>query len=163
MKKFLFFAIAVFFINVLFAQGNKSFFFELRGNGILFSVNYDARFTKNENGFGFRAGIGIVPGSGSDNDFFTTTSFLTVPLGINYLLGRGPSYLELGAGATYVSGSVSLFGSDNEKASGVGFVPSIGYRYAKLGKGFQGRAFISPIIGSGGGVFWGGISIGYKF
>ena len=155
----------------IFSQGNKSVFFELGGNGLGFSINYDARFSKSENGFGFRAGIGYFPAVNTgDADIFvpSTPSMLTIPVGINHLAGKAPHYFESGLGITYVniSGSFSSdFWGYSEDASGsaVGFIPSIGYRYAKAGKGFQGRAVISPIIGSGGFAFWLGLSAGIKF
>lgn len=149
------------------AKSARSLFFELGGNGIFFSANYDARFSKSEKGLGYRAGIGIVPGV--DFIFFKTSTFLTIPLGLNYLAGKGPGYFEAGLGGTFISGSAglgSLFeGLDNNgtiHASGFGFIPSAGYRYAAIGKRFQGRIFISPIIGSGGSVFWMGLSAGMK-
>jgi hypothetical protein len=172
MKKiFLITAIAIAIANAMFAQGNKSVFFEIGGNGLVFSANFDSRFTKSEKGFGFRIGIGFIPAINSgDADIFypSTPSALTIPIGINHLAGNAPHYFESGLGITYVhvSGKVSsdFWGySEDVTGSAIGFVPSIGYRYAKIGKAFQGRIFISPIISSGGASFWGGLSVGYKF
>ena len=171
MKKILFITVIVLFVSTtMFAQGNKSVFFELGGNGLVFSANFDARFTKSEKGFGFRAGIGFIPSINSDADIVypSTPSALTIPIAINHLAGKAPHYFESGLGITYVhvSGAVSsdFWGySEDVTGSAVGFVPSIGYRYAKTGKAFQGRVCISPIISSGGASFWAGLSVGFKF
>ena len=153
-----------------FAQGNKSVFFELGGNGLFLSANFDSRFTKKENGFGFRAGIGFVPAFNGDGLIFPQTpAFLTIPIGVNHLLGRGPHYLESGLGFTYIytSGTITydFWGySEDVSGSAIGFIPSIGYRYAQIGPGrFQGRIFVCPAIGSGGVVLFGGLSAGFKF
>ncbi len=164
-------AIVLISINTVLAQGNKSVFLELGGNGIGFSLNFDSRFTKSEKGFGFRAGIGFFPAiNEGDADIIapSTPSLLSIPIGINHLAGNAPHYFESGLGITYVhvSGKVSsdFWGySEDVTGSAIAFVPSIGYRYAKPGKAFQGRIFISPVIGSGGASFWAGLSVGYKF
>src|SRR5258708_2533047 len=108
-------AIVLFAADTLFALGNKSVYVELGGNGIAFSANFDSRFTKNENGFGFRVGIGIVPAL--DIGFASTSAILTIPVGVNYLVGKAPNYFEGGIGATYASGSLSVFGSEKEKGA----------------------------------------------
>ena len=155
-------------ITVNTGRPSKSFFAELGGNGIVFSANFDSRFTKSEKGLGYRLGIGFVPGI--DFLFFKTSTLLTIPFGINHLAGKGPGYFESGLGATYISGTVGVgslfeeFVDENDvHASWLVFVPSIGYRYASIGKGFQGRIFISPLIGSGGAIIWLGASVGFKF
>ncbi len=42
------------------AERAKSVYIELCGNGIEFSANYDFRFAKKQDGFGARAGIGLL-------------------------------------------------------------------------------------------------------
>jgi hypothetical protein len=37
----------------------QSVFGELGGNGLLFSVNYDTRFSRSDKGLGMRAGLGF--------------------------------------------------------------------------------------------------------
>ena len=135
-------------------QRAQCVFGEFGGNGLMFSANYDLRFTKKQNGFGARAGLG----------FFITIfgGGLTVPIGINYLAGKRSHYLEAGLGATILTlESFTLFGED-VNTSAVAFVPSVGYRYQPLQNGFTGRIFVSPFI-SDGSVFWAGVSAGYKF
>ncbi len=138
------------------AQGNKSVFVELFGNGIGFSANYDMRFAKKENGFGFRAGLGFYP------ETFFNESFVTLPIGVNHLAGKGPHHLESGLGVTFIPGGIDVFGDDEFSVNGIIFVPSIGYRYARKIKGFQARIFFSPWIAEDIQAM-GGISLGYKF
>ena len=168
---FLITATTLTFTSAINAQGNKSVFVELGGNGLVVSANFDSRFTNSEKGFGFRVGIGLIPAiNAGDADIFfpSTPSALTIPIGVNHLAGNAPHYFESGLGLTYVhvSGTVSskFWGySEDVTGSAVGFVPSVGYRYAKEGKAFQGRIFLSPVISSGGASFWAGVSAGYKF
>ena len=138
------------------AQGNKAVYGELGGNGLVFSANYDMRFTKTENGLGFRAGIGFATG--------VDVSVVTFPVGLNYLTGKGANHLEIGLGVTPLTATVSLFDDENETGSTTIIMPTVGYRYGKVGKGFVGRIYVGPVI-VGGGVFfpWGGISAGIKF
>ncbi len=154
---------------MLFAQGNKSVFLELGGNGLGFSVNFDARFTKVEKGLGFRTGIGFFPGVRIGNDssaIFAWPTIFSFPVGLNYLVGKAPHYFEGGLGVTYLyaKGNFAFFFLEGEDMlSTFMFIPSAGYRFAKPGKSFQGRAFISPCIYSGGVSFYGGFSAGIKF
>ncbi len=160
---FIFFSCCLFLQSTVFAQNEndgpkraQSVYGELGGNGLFFSANYDVRFLKSEKGFGMRAGLGFFGGSGG--------GLLTVPIGLNYLAGKAPSYLEVGLGYTYAS-----FTSSDDFIDGEGgslLVPSVGYRFQPSKKGFTGRVIISPLIalGNGGGWFmFGGISAGYKF
>ena len=149
--------IMIFFCNsFLQAQGNKAVYAEFFGNGLGLSANFDCRFTKKENGFGFRAGLGFYP------ETFFNESFITIPLGINHLAGNGPHYFESGMGVTFIPG-VKVFGEDGYEASGVAFMPRVGYRYAQKKRGFLGRVFVSPLIAEGGIEFWMGLGLGFKF
>ena len=153
------------------AQRNKSIFLELGGNGLGFSVNYDARFAKVEKGLGYRAGIGFFPGvrmGGDDSEpvFFSWPTIISIPVGLNYLVGKAPHYFEGGLGATYfyAKGNFTFFFIEGEETlSTFIFIPSAGYRFAKVGKSFQGRVFISPYIGSGEISFYAGVSGGFTF
>lgn len=168
-KSFLIFFECLLLIQPVMSQGNKSVFLELGGNGLGFSANYDARFKKDEKGLGFRAGVGIFPGvKAADNDItiFSWPTIYAIPFGLNYLAGKAPNYLEAGLGATYLYGkghfTFFFLGTDGTLSTLV-VIPSAGYRYAKMGKSFQGRIFISPFIFSGGVGFFGGLSGGFKF
>ena len=127
---------------------------EFLGSGLIFSAHYDFRFAKTQNGFGMRAGLGFVGGSGG--------GVLTIPVGINHLAGKGPHYFESGLGVTWGATTSGDFEDD----AGFFFVPSVGYRYMPLANGFTARINLSPLIylGEGGGwLMWGGFSLGYKF
>lgn len=154
----------------VFAQRNKSVFLEVGGNGAGISINYDARFAKVEKGLGYRAGIGLFPGvrMGADDGpaFFSWPTIYSIPVGLNYLVGKAPHYFEGGLGATYFygKGNFSFFFLEAEGTlSTFMFIPSAGYRYAYAGKSLQGRAFVSPYINSGGISLYGGVSFGIKF
>jgi hypothetical protein len=155
--------------GIVTAQGGKSVFLEIGGNGLGFSANFDTRVTKKEKGLGFRAGIGFFPGvSAGDSSvtIFKWPTILSIPVGLNYLAGKGPHYFEAGLGATYLYAkghfTFFFFGTD-QILSTIVFIPSVGYRYSKPGKGFQFRGIISPYIFSGSATVYGGFSFGYCF
>lgn len=136
------------------AKAASCIYGELGGNSPIFSANYDFRF-RGQKGLGMRVGAGLFGGSGG--------GLVMVPIGLNNLSGKAPNYLEIGLGATYLS-----LTDDDEflEGSTMLLVPSIGYRYQPLGKGFTARVFASPLISlnEGGGWFmWGGVSAGFKF
>ena len=144
--------------HFIFAQA-RSLFLEFGGNGCGLSANFDSRFGKKENGFGYRVGIGFSPSFGKvADDVISLPVDFTIPIGINHLAGKGPHYFESGLGLTFISG-----GREVGSGSYLFFIPSLGYRYAKIGKGFQGRIVITPLIGSGGSRFYLGASVGFKF
>jgi hypothetical protein len=157
MRKILSFTAFLLMSHFIFAQ-TRSLFLEFGGNGCGLSANFDSRFGKKENGFGYRVGIGFAPGFGKvADDVVSLPVDFTIPIGINHLAGKGPHYFESGLGLTFISGSE--VGSGNQ----LFFIPNIGYRYAKIGKGFQGRIVTTPLIGSGGIEFYLGASVGFKF
>lgn len=80
-------------------EGTKNaFYVELLGNGLIFSANYDVRLI---NKFGARLGVGYVGG--------TEAGVLTIPVMGNILLGKNGKYFEIGAGATFLSGTGDIF------------------------------------------------------
>lgn len=117
-------------------HGAQVIYGEIFGNGLLFSVNYDFRFTKSQKGLGMRLGAGFF--GGSDGGIFT------FPIGINHLAGKAPNYFESGLGVTYATftGKDDLFSGSN----GTLLVPSLGYRYQPEHNGFFGRIAVSPLI-----------------
>ena len=72
----------------------QALYMELGGTGLVFSANYDTRFSKRVDGLGIRMGLGY--------SFTPHPSFITVPIALNYLLGRNGNYFEVGAGVTYL-------------------------------------------------------------
>lgn len=130
---------------------------ELAGNAGILSLNYDQRFSKGTSGLGARIGVGVTGGGSSHIGF--PQFILTVPVGLNYLVGAGPHQLEAGAGVTFIGETFTPVGKYGGATKF--FVPSIGYRYQPLNKAPVFRAFFSPFIGRDGGPF-GGISIGAR-
>ena len=165
----------ILFINPLLAQKEYSFHpsqiqFEALGPAGLFSINIDSRFAKKENGIGFRIGLG---GStlGSLGESCNSGAQISFPVGINYLIGKKQSLLELGGGAVLaiISGT-KIFCTDIERSFFSDETVSYGYLLA--GYRFQSaekkkltyRIFISPLFQEDFPMkFWGGVSIGYRF
>lgn len=129
---------------------------ELGGAGIIYSINYDGRFSKYENGLGMRIGIG---GASVDGD-----GYMAIPVQVNYLAGAKGQYFEVGAGLTYVSASFSDFFNDNSaSASTVAGTMALGFRKTPFGKkGLTWRVAFTPFI-KNGFIPSGGVSIGYRF
>lgn len=130
-------------------------YFEAGGSAVIYSLNFDSRFAKQENGLGFRIGVG---GAGADG-----SGYFAIPAQLNYLLGENGKYLELGAGATYVNVNGDDFLFDD--ASSVAANVVIGFRsqpFAK--KGLTWRIAFTPFIGAGLGFQpYAGASIGFRF
>jgi hypothetical protein len=107
----------------------NSIFFELGGNGIFYSVNYDRLFTES---FGARVGFGYVSAFGVP----LAASF---PLMAYRLIGSGSNKLELGLGACVIlqnePTSFSLNGSDHFEGNLVLGTTTVGYRYQRAGGG----------------------------
>ena len=75
----------------------KTFFFELAGNGVVYSINYDRIFYKKQN-FAASARVGfeyLPPIRG-----FTV---IIIPVELNGMLGRTKHHFEFGLGHTYNS------------------------------------------------------------
>ncbi len=135
----------------------QNIFVELGGPGLLFSANYDTRFTQKRDGIGGRIGAGYVA---ADNN-----SLFTLPLQVNYLLGVHNKYFEIGLGATYMGAH------DDDKEDFLSFETStfigtmtFGYRYQPEIRGFSFRASINPVFNSSNFIpYFAGISFGYTF
>lgn len=142
-------------LNMPAAKRAQNVFVELGGQGLFFTANYDTRFGKARNGLGGRIGFGAI---GVDN-----TNFVTVPVSLNYLLGEGKNFFEIGLGATYGKLSAdedSFFGSGDEIIGTLAFM----YRYQPLTSGFSFRGGFTPVFSSDGFIpYFGGLSLGYTF
>jgi len=149
------------FFTVINAQSAKTVYAEIGGPGLA-SANFDMRFANREDGFGFRAGVG---GFSLSDDFDNSrVTLITVPIGLNYLIGKDQkNYFEIGAGFTYISAnSKDDFGSDNFRSSFGNL--TLGYRLAPARGGFMFKAQITPVFGNGFFIpYYGGIGFGYKF
>jgi hypothetical protein len=124
-------------------------YFEIGGTGIIYSINYDRRFTKSQTGLGIKIGV-------------TSTKLLLefdgdylLPIHLNYVIGNKVG-LELAAGVT-----ISNFTYENVLPSA-----SVMLRYQSQ-KGLNLRIGVAPyslkrnvnnIV-----YWWPGLSVGYTF
>jgi hypothetical protein len=71
----------------------KAVYVELGGPGMFYSFNYDFRFDKTKvEGWGMRVGLG---------GYFTSDElFISAPIMVNRLFGKGIHFFEIGLGAT---------------------------------------------------------------
>lgn len=142
------------------AQNEKraqNVFVELGGQGLLFTANYDSRFSKRMDGLGGRVGIGYIS-IGGDNA-------TTVPLSLNYLLGTGRHFFEMGLGATLLatSGNDNSFLFDENNSNVIGTM-SFSYRLQPVDQGFSFRAGLTPIFNKNFFIpYYAGLSLGYNF
>ena len=130
---------------------------ELFGAGGLYSFNYDQRFTKTEKGIGFRAGFSLLGGAFFDEDESEPVGLVvTLPIGLNLLVGGKGHYFETGLGATPVFATGG--------GGGVLGFAQLGYRYQPFQKqGFTFRANLTPVVGEGTGLLWFGLSGGFRW
>lgn len=150
------------------STGQTSFFAELGGPGILFSANIDRRFTNSNLGFGGRAGIGFVSGYFDDfnspfDDF--PRSVITVPLQLNYLLGKANSVhtFEVGLGVTFLGRKIDIFDYNDDQQTQIFGTASFMYRRQPKNGGFSWRGGLTPLIARGYIQPFAGFSVGYTF
>jgi hypothetical protein len=139
------------------AKRAQNVFVEIGGQGLLFTANYDTRFSNKRNGLGGRAGIGYIS---IDGDNVTT-----VPISMNYLLGQGKHFFEVGLGATFIgtSDGTSVILDDDTEGSVLGTM-SFSYRLQPVDSGFAFRAGLTPIFNSRSFIpYFAGLSLGYTF
>jgi hypothetical protein len=151
----------VFFSQPSYSQTKpNSVYFELVGNGCLYSINYDRLFTENLSGR-----IGLMYLSKLDLSFLTIDDIVIVPITLNYLIGNGSNKFEIGAGIDYLSFSGgSIFGLHaNVSESKVFGTATIGYRYQQADGGFLFRIGFTPIFGENGLQPLAGLSFGFSF
>lgn len=135
----------------------QNVFVEIGGQGLLFTANYDSRFSNRRDGLGGRIGIGYIASEGDNAT--------TVPISMNYLLGKGKHFFEVGIGATLIATS----GTDNsfffnENNSNVIGTMSFSYRLQPLDNGFSLRVGLTPVFNSDFFIpYYGGLSLGYTF
>lgn len=77
----------------VFDRRGQAIYVELMGNGLIYSLNYESRFTAKTGGIGGRIGISHFGDA------------LSVPILLNYLIGKKDSnkFFEIGAGITYLN------------------------------------------------------------
>ncbi len=150
--------------SILFAQSSdttkraQSVYFELLGPGGFYSANYDTRFSKRQDGPGIRVGVSYTS--------VDQASLFTLPVQVNYLLGKNGKYFEVGLGATYASTRADFFDSteSDEKGSTVFGTMNFGYRRQPIEGGFLFRAGVAPIFHNRDFIpYWPYLSFGYSF
>jgi hypothetical protein len=153
----------------------KQVYVEMGGGGVLFSASFDSRFAHGETlGAGFRAGLGFGVYSRylHDDGYYygnmQTSSYVTIPVGINYIFGKktSPHTFEIGMGVTALTRKVTLYTYDNG-ADDNGYVighASFMYRRQPRNGGVTWRIGFTPIVGTSGDI-WpsGAVGIGYAF
>jgi hypothetical protein len=153
-------AVLVLSASTAFAQSNfkrNDLYFELLGNGIVASVNYERQLS-DQPGFGVRVGLGFFP---------TEHGMLSVPLGFNYLvpLKDQKAFIELGLGATLTAEPVLFLdfsGDVYDKGPYTNIIPSVAYR-GHTSKNLMWRFSLTPIFNSYGTLPLIGFSIGKRF
>jgi hypothetical protein len=135
----------------------KGYYLEVGGAGLAISANYDSRFGKERNGWGYRIGVGGFVSGGN--------KVVTVPFQVNYLIGEHSSMFEFGAGTTFLNSTGDSKGKTwaFDKITGFVATGSIGYRYQPEHKGINFRLVFTPILYDEGVIPAGGISVGYTF
>lgn len=140
----------------------NSIYIELLGHGLLYSVNYDRRFSDRVSG---RAGAMLIAGRDSEGE---PASLAIIPAMANYLAGHGSHRLEVGAGPVLVYGRGrverdEVKGLDASSVVGLFGGATFGYRYQPLRGGFAFRIGFTPVFSPESFAPWGGISFGYAF
>lgn len=145
---------------------------EVFGSAGLFSIRFDTRIARKENGIGCSIGLGGAPlgvlGESCNRGFQ-----LAIPVGLNYLIGKNQQLLELGAGVVpVIVGGTKIFCLPTPGHNDDFFSDNItsywymlaGYRYQPFRKkGFTYRLFISPLLQKYFPIkLWGGGSIGIR-
>lgn len=143
----------------LFGQGRNVAYFELGGNGIIPTFNYERQLS--ERLFG-RVGFSFVFGESSAGDDDLTFVF---PVAVNYLTHpAGNHHFEAGAGLTLITGDAQdLWEENDEEISNLVVTSNLGYRFQKPGRGFVFRAGLTPILHDGELAPWAGLSAGYRW
>jgi len=121
----------------------NTFFLELGGNGMFYSLNYD-RILLNRDTWKLSGRVGALylPLFGAGN-----RQMVGGPVEISYLRGRGRHFLELGLGGTVVYDTYALSDSRiNDLA--VMAVARIGYRHQKPEGGFFYKVGFTPLLGA---------------
>jgi hypothetical protein len=150
---------------------NKKVYIEIGGPGIVLSVNLDGRFdTNKKTGMGYRIGLGFTPYEDYSYSSYgkqsSSKTLLTVPLGINYIVGKenSPHTFEIGVGVTMLSEAVYIGSNDYGKE-----VPALGhfelmYRLAPLNGGFTWRIGFTPLLSLEGEIILSAaVGMGYSF
>jgi len=142
----------------------NAIYVEVLGQGILYSVNYDHRFTPH---IGLRAGFTTWV---LDLVIIPEMRFTGFPIMINYLTGEGTSHLELGIGVIPMILSsperenfLGLFHVEERTMTTVLATATVGYRAQPQDGGFVFRIGLTPFFTFKGAALSGGLSLGFAF
>lgn len=153
----------------------KQFYVEGGGPGVILSVYFDSRFTRDRAlGWGYRIGTGFGSRYESESyyeggDYYYEDyqhSYVTIPMGINYVFGKSTSNhaFEAGAGISILTRKVCLYDYEFENKGNLLGYFSFMYRRQPINGGFTWRIGFTPIIGTGGDIVpSGAIGLGYSF
>lgn len=156
----------------------RTAFAELFGAAVFYSANFEQRLhKKGGDGWGLRAGLGIMPASALADSGSLRAWLLAIPLGATYLWGEKNHFLECGAGITYflrLSGSTENNNNANNrydayflglqrKASQVTGNFTFGYRFIARNNGLMAGLAFMPVIGNDFFLTNFGLKIGYQF
>jgi hypothetical protein len=156
----------------------QSFYVELGGAGLPYSMNYDFRFDRSRmDSWGMRVGIG----GWATKDDYSSESLITLPVQINKLMGKDKHYFEVGGGATWVryretyeyfngTRTVTTTVDSYDFALNSGSTPALmgtlnfGYRRIPVDGGFTFKANLNPVFNHNGfWPLWFGVGFGYAF
>ncbi|NLX67748.1 MAG: hypothetical protein GXZ19_13485 [Bacteroidales bacterium] len=138
--RILFLCICLFFSILAKSQLNNTSTLqvEILGAYNLAGVSLDQRFSDDYAGLGFKAGVGVgyvnspwtfIPFKYNTWGGFPKNEIVSVPLQINYLLGKRNSQFEIGAGITPFYSTYKFNGKSHINAYGT---LATGYRYHNL-------------------------------
>lgn len=136
---------------------SNTFFVELGGNALAYSLNYERFFTPK---LGVRVGGMYLQ---ADDDAGESVNVGLFPVMATYLLGPGNSHFEIGGGLGLATAGVEDIDIGNDRASTVYGTATFGYRYQKPEGGVMFRAGFTPIVASGNIIPWVGVGVGYAF
>lgn len=129
-------------------------FAEILGPGLTISLNYDRRFKKQTDGFGFRVGITpILPSEVKGS---------IIILGVNHLVGNNKKGRFFESGLNFTNLSLGTTTSTSS-FKGSFFSATIGYRSQPVQGGFCFRAGLNPIVVDEAIIPLPYLSLGYNF
>lgn len=132
-------------------------YFELAGNAVGYSLNYERMLGKSFSGRIGLAAYGAV--SGDDGGILTI-----IPVMINFVPGKNNVRAELGLGRVFINGTTGSGSENIDKFVGGAYTGTIGFRYQKQEGGLFLKAGLTPIwTGDGEGIVWFGAAIGASF
>jgi len=120
----------------------NTFYLELVGNGVLYSLNYDRILVDQQNWqVSGRIGGMYIPGLD-----YNKRQMIGLPLEVSYLRGRNKHYLEVGLGFTTTYGTYRL-GESRIKDLALMGVARVGYRHQKREGGLFYKVGFTPVYG----------------